>query len=872
MTNKDFEKQFKNYSENIEENFSMTLNEIINDLDPSIFTNEYNPKGEKIVSSDPFYQLKFDDMGRDSALNKYDESIQNIPKSNGSRFFEKLDLNIGIICDEFLYNSFKDVANIEYISRNNTEVKKYDFVIFASSWRGIDESWEGVAHPSNEKRGELVNLINEFKRNNIPTIFYSKEDPVNFHLFKSIAAHCDYIFTTALESVKDYINFTDNSNVNVLQFGVNPSIHNPIGTRTTYSEKYKKDILFAGSWLTKYPVRMSETKKLFDAIQNENAPFTIIDRNYHLASPRYQFPSKYIQNLAKPIPHDELMKLHKVIRWSINMNSVKYSQTMFANRVYELQAFGNILLSNYNTGINNLFPNVRIINTGEDFSVIYNTSEKDLLELQAKGIRTVFKEHTTFDRIHQIASTVGIDIVRPGDRVLVVLNNDSDINKSSFNQQLYPNKSMVLESELFNINLNEYDFITYFNDEHIYEEYHLDDLFHTFKYTDVDFVTKDKTHEAHNYISVLNNKYKSMIDVTAVEKLDEIRALTKGYNLDHIEILPSSEPSIINNKVQKRLSVIIPIHNNGTYLEEKCFASLKRSSSFDKMEIIFINDGSTDDLTIKIINRLRRRHPDIVYIENESGSGSASKPRNQGARIASTELITYLDPDNEALGDGYHYLLEKFDENDVDMVVGNIIKEDNNRKIGGKYTDIIKKHNYGKMLITDPKEFLIRSDLRVQSIQALIVKKSVILENNLNMVEGAAGQDTMFYQELVLNSKAILGVNKYIHVYYAAVLGSVTNTISHKFFDKYYKLEIERIPYLQKYGLMDVYLKVRFNPYIKTWYLQRLDRVDKENKDRAIKRFLDIIHLYDEHNPQFEPNLKTRLEELKKEVNYQRKE
>src|SRR5699024_3401949 len=195
MTNKDFEKQFKNYSENIEENFSMTLNEIINDLDPSIFTNEYNPKGEKIVSSDPFYQLKFDDMGRDSALNKYDESIQNIPKSNGSRFFEKLDLNIGIICDEFLYNSFKDVANIEYISRNNTEVKKYDFVIFASSWRGIDESWEGVAHPSNEKRGELVNLINEFKRNNIPTIFYSKEDPVNFHLFKSIAAHCDYIFT-----------------------------------------------------------------------------------------------------------------------------------------------------------------------------------------------------------------------------------------------------------------------------------------------------------------------------------------------------------------------------------------------------------------------------------------------------------------------------------------------------------------------------------------------------------------------------------------------------------------------------------------------------------------------------------------------------
>src|SRR5699024_1113329 len=173
-----------------------------------------------------------------------------------------------------------------------------------------------------------------------------------------------------------------------------------------------------------------------------------------------------------------------------------------------------------------------------------------------------------------------------------------------------------------------------------------------------------------------------------------------------------------------------------------------------------------------------------------------------------------------------------------------------------------------QMLVTDPKDFLIRSDLRVQSIQALIVKKSVIVDNDLIMIEGAAGQDTMFYQELVLNSKAIMGVNRYIHVYYAAVLGSVTNTVSHKFFDKYYKLEIERIPYLQRYDLMDVYLDVRFNSYIRTWYLLRLDRVDAEHREAAIKRFLDIIHLYDQFNPEFEDDIQIRLNELENEINY----
>lgn len=861
-------KKLKKYNKKIDKNFPGTLNKIINDLDPSILANEYNPNFSKRIEADPFYELKFEDMNRYEALDKFKEASNEVVQSNGSRLFKKLDLNIGIIADEFLYDSFKDVANFEYISRDNKELKDYDFVIFATSWRGIDNSWDGSAHPNNEKRQEMIELVEKYNSKGIPTIFYSKEDPVNYHLFKSLAEHCQHIFTTAVEMVKHYKEYTGNDNVHVLQFGVNPFIHNPVGTRSASAEEFKDEVLFAGSWLTKYPVRMSETKKLFNAIVREKVPFTVIDRNLHLGNPRYQFPSKYLSKMAPPVPHDELMNLHKLIRWSINMNSVKYSETMFANRVYELQAFGNILLSNYNTGINNLFPNVRLVHSDDDFKVIYNTKEKDLLELQAKGIRNVYNGHTTFHRVQQVANTIGLDFETIPNKILVVLNNDSEQNLQSFEQQIYENKSYILEEDLEDANLSSYDFITFFSDENIYEEYYLNDMYNAFKYVDVDFVTKDESAEAHNYIMSIADKYKTMIDIESYIKSHDIEKLENGYNLDDIEILNIEDLPGTENVQEKELSVIVPIHNNGTYLEEKCFASLKRSSSFDKMEIIFINDGTTDDLTLKVINRIRRRHPDIVYVENETGSGSASKPRNQGARIASTDLITYLDPDNEALGDGYHFLLESFKKNDVDMVVGNIIKEDSNRKNEGKYTNILKRANKNRMMVTDPKEFLVRSDLRVQSIQALIVKKSVIIDNDIIMVEGAAGQDTMFYQELVLNSKAILGVNKYIHVYYAAVTGSVTNTVSHKFFDKYYKLETERIPYLEKYGLMDVYLDVRFNPYIRSWYLLRLNRVDEENRHQAVTKFLDIIHLYDKYQPEFEEDIKHTLEELEKEVNY----
>src|SRR5699024_10665336 len=290
--------------------------------------------------------------------------------------------------------------------------------------------------------------------------------------------------------------------------------HNPVGTRTKYSKEFKDEILFAGSWLSKYPVRMGETEKLFDAIIKNEAPLTIIDRNLNLGNPRYQFPSKYIPYLAPPLPHNDLMNLHKIIRWSINMNSVKYSQTMFANRVYELQAFGNILLSNYNTGINNTFPNVRITNTGEDFRVIYNTSEKDIRELQAKSIRNVFREHTTFHRVNQIASTIGIPIQEEQNKILVVLENENDTILKSFKNQINVDKTAILKKDLYKINISDFHCITFFNEKYLYEEYYLEDMITGFKYSDVDFVTKNEDHDPHTFIDSLDNRYRTMIDTS----------------------------------------------------------------------------------------------------------------------------------------------------------------------------------------------------------------------------------------------------------------------------------------------------------------------------------------------------------------------
>lgn len=866
MDRDELSQELDKYYRELDSNFDKTLNDMINKLNPSVNINEYSPNYLFKQDSDPFYYLKVKDLKRDQALNKFKDVVDSIPNSNGSRVFKRLDLHVGIIADEFLYNSFKDVANIDYISRHDRfDYKDYDFVIFATTWRGIDQSWVGSSSANGPIRRQMIDLAKEYNSRGIPTVFYSKEDPVNYNLFKSLAKHCQYIFTSAEEMVRLYKKYTDNENVGVLQFGVNPLIHNPVGTRTEISDEYRDEVLFAGSWLTKYPVRMTETSRLFKSIIKENVPLTIIDRNLELQDPRYQFPEEFIPHLTPPVNHEFLMKLHKIFRWSINMNSVKYSDTMFANRVYELQAFGNILLSNYNTGINNQFPNVRMINAPDDFKVIHHTNEADLKELQAKSIRTVMKEHTTFHRLMQIANTIGISLNSIKSNVLVVLEDES--LEGDFNRQLFNNKKSILLDDLNMEVVKQYDFITFFGKDYSYEEYYLDELYSAFKYTDVNFVSKLNDRQPHNYVQYSKEKFKTMYDTTVIDSLEDIENIENGYNLDDQEIILREVNNSIDefSETKKELSVIVPIHNNGTYLEEKCFASLKRSSSFEKMEIIFVNDGSTDETTIKILNRILRRHPDIVYYEFENGSGSASRPRNKGARLATTDFITYLDPDNEATGDGFHQMLNLIKEKDVDMVVGNIIKEDSDKRTAGKYTGTIKKYNFGKLFISDPKDYMVRAAMRVQSIQALIVKRSIIIENDLIMVEGAAGQDTMFFQELVLNCNSIQGIDKFIHVYYAAVSGSVTNTVSKTFFDKYYALELERIPFLKKYGLLDVYLEERLSFYVRKWYMPRLERVAEQDKSEAVLRFLDIIDLYEPFNPKYEIEVQEYLNQVRLE-------
>ncbi len=91
-----------------------------------------------------------------------------------------------------------------------------------------------------------------------------------------------------------------------------------------------------------------------------------------------------------------------------------------------------------------------------------------------------------------------------------------------------------------------------------------------------------------------------------------------------------------NNKVSKRISVIIPTRNGGRTIG-KCLDALF-ASDYGDFEVIVVDDCSGDD-SVEIIRRFPCR---LITLSSHSG---ASKARNAGARSAGGDLFFFIDAD-----------------------------------------------------------------------------------------------------------------------------------------------------------------------------------------------------------------------------------
>lgn len=127
------------------------------------------------------------------------------------------------------------------------------------------------------------------------------------------------------------------------------------------------------------------------------------------------------------------------------------------------------------------------------------------------------------------------------------------------------------------------------------------------------------------------------------------------------------------NEVKERnvkVSVIVPAYNEQKYLA-RCLDTVV-NQTLDEIEIIIVDDGSTDD-TYNICENYKERYPSFVQVVHKQNEG-LGPARNTGLEYAHGEYIGFVDADDWIELNMYQEMYETAKKNDADVIVCDVKK------------------------------------------------------------------------------------------------------------------------------------------------------------------------------------------------------
>jgi glycosyltransferase involved in cell wall biosynthesis len=150
-----------------------------------------------------------------------------------------------------------------------------------------------------------------------------------------------------------------------------------------------------------------------------------------------------------------------------------------------------------------------------------------------------------------------------------------------------------------------------------------------------------------------------------------------------------------------RVSVVLPTYNRGALLERSAGSVL--SQGFRDLELIVVDDGSTDD-TPAAVRRLRDRDPRVRALRQSNGGAAAA--RNAGIAAARGELVAFQDSDDEWL---------------PGHLAGNVDALSDHPDAGVVYSFMTRRRGDAARLVPDPESPRLDGDLSRVLLQRNLV-------------------------------------------------------------------------------------------------------------------------------------------------------
>lgn len=241
------------------------------------------------------------------------------------------------------------------------------------------------------------------------------------------------------------------------------------------------------------------------------------------------------------------------------------------------------------------------------------------------------------------------------------------------------------------------------------------------------------------------------------------------------------------------LTVIIPVYNSELYLK-KCIESvLTQNINEEELEIIVIDDGSTDG-SLSIIKEFSLKIKNFkTIIQSNKGVGFS---RNKGLEVASGKYVLFLDSDDWLLDDGMRILKEEYiiPNNYPDIITFHSRTVDKYYK--AKEWNHIVPHNiiFQGNLLNYAKKIGIG-----KSVWNNLFKKEFLINNNLRFSEHKIAEDMLFMLRLFnFKDNTIVSSNLNIYRYRVNKKGAL-NSISTNHIRQVFLDLIDIVIFLEKF-------------------------------------------------------------------------
>lgn len=208
------------------------------------------------------------------------------------------------------------------------------------------------------------------------------------------------------------------------------------------------------------------------------------------------------------------------------------------------------------------------------------------------------------------------------------------------------------------------------------------------------------------------------------------------------------------------VSVIIPVYNVAKYLitclESICKQTLK------EIEIICINDGSTDNSYEVLIEYAKTDSRIVVY--NQSNRG-LSATRNEGVRCSRGEYIYFMDSDDSLELTALDTLYQRATQDDLDVLLfdGASFSDDYTCKeiVEQNREYYIRKHLYEEKSYAgvDLLVALLKNEEYRTSVCLQMINKKFFVEKDLWFYEGILHEDNLFTFKCMLSAEKSAHIN-----------------------------------------------------------------------------------------------------------------